>query len=204
MENTKEIAATEKATEVAQQQYQKEINAQTAQTEQEYDLNRFRAQKAVNEAKAASNQADYEATVVKKQEADAKAIRIKADADKYQVEQQAAANAKQISQEGAAKAEAQMKLAEAFKENANQVLTKAVIDALPVLAQQFAGAVGNIDNLTVFDGADGVTRQANASLAQTLSFVKQATGVDVANVINQQAKGTRTIEGAVPVQVEHE
>lgn len=90
-------------------------------------------------------------------------------------------------------------MAEALEKNGQYALQKAIIDALPQIANSFAQSVANIDSLTVFDG---VGRQSVAGLSETLSFVKQATGIDLADYIQKQAVGTTTIEGQVPVTEE--
>ncbi|GKT02472.1 flotillin family protein [Furfurilactobacillus entadae] len=147
-------------------------------------------------------QKELEGTQVAEQEAKAKVIRSQATADAFATETQAEANAKQIRIEGTARAEAQTRLAAAFADHGQELLAQAVIEHLPTMAGQFATAIGNIDQLTVFDGADGVTNQANAGLAETLTFIKQATGVDITDVINQRAKGMTTVTGKLPVELQ--
>lgn len=214
LETQRQIAANKRDTEVAEQQYQKDVNIQKAETEQAYELESNKRKAEVNIALKETNDAKFQAEIVTKQKADSDAKRIQIDVDKYQTVQQATAKAEQvkleadanahrIDAEGTANADAQTKMAEALAKNQQAVLAKAIIDHLPEIANAFAMAVGNIDNLTVFDGAEGVGRQANAGFVQSLEFIKQSTGIDIANVVEQRAAGTQTINAKLnPVPVD--
>lgn len=76
----------------------------------------------------------------------------------------------------------------------------AIIDKLPEISASYAQAVASIDQLTVFDGAAGVSSQTNEGLAQSLAFIKDATGIDVAELVNKRADGTTTLNRPVPVE----
>ena len=146
-----------------------------------------------------------------KAEADANALRIKAQADKdaqnlstdanaYSIREQGQASADKIQVEGQANAKAQEAIAKALEQNGQVALAMAIIDKLPEISASYAQAVASIDQLTVFDGAAGVSGQTNEGLAQSLAFIKDATGIDVAEIVNKRADGTTTLNRPVPVE----
>ena len=55
--------------------------------------------------------------------------------------------------------------------------------------------------MTVFNGAEGITNSITGNMAQTFKFVKDATGLDIADLTESKAKGTVTIGGDPIVQV---
>lgn len=213
LEADKLIAQNQRDTDLAKAEYTAEVKKQQAVADNAYKIAEVEQQQYVNEKLVKTNETQYQATIITKQKADAQALVIdsKAKAEQIQIETEAQANqtkvlaeanSEKITKEGKAQADAQKALAEALEKNGQYALQKAIIDALPQIADSFAQSVANIDSLTVFDGADGVGRQSVAGLSETLSFVKQATGIDLADYMQKQAVGTRTIEGQVPVTEE--
>ena len=99
-----------------------------------------------------------------------------------------------------ANAKAQEAIAKALEQNGQVALAMAIIDKLPEISASYAQAVASIDQLTVFDGAAGVSGQTNEGLAQSLAFIKDATGIDVAELVNKRADGTTTLNRPVPVE----
>lgn len=91
-------------------------------------------------------------------------------------------------------------IAKALEQNGQVALAMAIIDKLPEISASYAQAVASIDQLTVFDGAAGVSGQTNEGLAQSLAFIKDATGIDVAELVNKRADGTTTLNRPVPVE----
>lgn len=75
-----------------------------------------------------------------------------------------------------------------------------LIEILPDLASASAKAMSSIDNLTVFNGSKGMMDSMNMPLAQSLDLIKKSPNLDVVDLLKQQAQGTRTINGAVPVE----
>lgn len=211
LEAEKQIAQNQRDTDLAKAEYTAQVNKQKAVTDNSYEIANAEQQQYVNEKMVKTKEAEYQATIITKQKADAQALVIDSNAKARQVEIEteamakqtkmlAEANSEKITKEGKAQADAQKALAEALEKNGQYALQKAIIDALPQIANSFAQSVANIDNLTVFDGAEGVGRQSVAGLSETLSFVKQATGIDLADYMQKQAVGTTTIEGNVPVK----
>lgn len=195
-----EIAKNSRDTEVAKAQYQAEINVEKEKAEQASLIARAEQEQILQEKNIRVKENELKATKIAEQEADNKVIAMKAEAEAEATKKLAEANANKIAKEGKAQADAQKQLAEALKENGQFALQKALIDNLPSITSSFAEAVSNIDNLTVFDGAKGVTNQMNAGLAQSLEFTKQATGLDLVEMAKQQAQGTRTLNQPVPVK----
>src|SRR5699024_8582131 len=211
LEADKLIAQNQRDTDLAKAEYTAEVKKQQAVADNAYKIAEVEQQQYVNEKLVKTNETQYQATIITKQKADAQALVIdsKAKAEQIQIETEAQANqtkvlaeanSEKITKEGKAQADAQKALAEALEKNGQYALQKAIIDVLPQIANSFAQSVANIDSLTVFDGADGVGRQSVAGLSETLSFVKQSTGIDLANYIQKQAVGTRTIEGQFQLQ----
>lgn len=91
-------------------------------------------------------------------------------------------------------------IAKALEQNGQVAFAMEIIDKLPEISASYAQAVASIDQLTVFDGAAGVSGQTNEGLAQSLAFIKDATGIDVAEIVNKRADGTTTLNRPVPVE----
>lgn len=169
------------------------------------DVDIMRQEKAAQVAKAQVevSREKYNADVVAKMKAETDAQRLRADADAYSVktDAEAAANsirlngqaeADALKAEGLAKAEAQEKLAQAFEKNGSAMLAKQIIEQLPDIATRLTEPLSSIDNMTVFNGAEGVNEFGVQGLSKTMDFVKNATGVDLQDIISQRAAGTIT------------
>lgn len=215
LESDKQVAQNQRDVNVAKAKFDAEVKREQEIAKQAENIARAEQEEIVKAKQVAVKQNELKGTVIAEQKARAEAITIQAEADasamKLKIEAQAtadasatklkaAANAEKIEKEGQAQAQAQQALAKALEENGEFALQKAIIDSLPQIAASFAGAVSNIDNLTVFDGAEGVGRQSAAGLSQTLEFVKQATGIDLADYMNKRAAGTVTLNDSVPVK----
>ena len=87
-----------------------------------------------------------------------------------------------------------------LEQNGQVALAMASIDQLPEISASHAQAVAIIDQLNVFDGSAGVSGQTNEVLAQSLTFIKDATGIDVAELVNKRADGTTPLNHPVPVE----
>lgn len=215
LESDKRVAQNQRDVNVAKAKFDAEVKREQEIAKQAENIARAEQEEIVRAKQVAVKQNELKGTVIAEQKARAEAITIQAEAEasalKLKIEAQAiadasatklkaAANAEKIEKEGQAQAQAQQALAKALEENGKFALQKAIIDSLPQIADSFASAVSNIDNLTVFDGAEGVGRQSTAGLSQTLAFVKQATGIDLADYINKRAAGTVTLNDPVPVK----
>ncbi|MDQ8629820.1 flotillin family protein [Enterococcus sp. FR191] len=136
-------------------------------------------------------------------EAEAEAERFKvealaeAEANKTRLTGQAQAEA--ILARGAAEAEAKQKIADAFKEYGEAAVLSMVMEMLPQLMKEAAQPLGNIDKISVVDtgaggensGANRITNYATNLLAGTQETLKETTGLDVKELIeNFSKKGT--------------
>ena len=120
-----------------------------------------------------------------------------AEANKTRLTGQAQAEA--ILARGAAEAEAKQKIADAFKEYGEAAVLSMVMEMLPQLMKEAAQPLGNIDKISVVDtgaggensGANRITNYATNLLAGTQETLKETTGLDVKELIeNFSKKGT--------------
>ncbi|WP_035062461.1 flotillin domain-containing protein, partial [Cellulomonas bogoriensis] len=136
------------------------------------------------EAEASAARARAEAELVEQQRRAEGALALaRAEAEGVQARGEAEAAAERAKGEarGAAiKAEADAY--ETFPESARLQL---VLEALPKLAQPYADALGNIDNVTVIDkdGASRVTGQVSTGVQELASLLKAQTGIDLLELI---------------------
>jgi flotillin len=100
------------------------------------------------------------------------------------------AEADVIRAKGIAEAEAKQKLAEAFERYGQAAVLDLIVRMLPELAKQIAEPMKQIDKLTVVDSSngdgDGATRVSNyvtKLMAQTPEMVKQVSGIDLNQLI---------------------
>lgn len=192
-----------------------QVQTEKAKAEQAYAIEKAIQEQPLKEKEIVVRENELKSTVIAQQnaeaqavqikaEADANALRIKAQADKdaqnlstdanaYSIREQGQASADKIQVEGQANAKA-------LEQNGQVALAMAIIDKLPEISASYAQAVASIDQLTVFDGAAGGSGQINEGLAQSLAFIKDATGIDVAELVNKRADGTTTLNRPVPVE----
>ncbi|EOS7791190.1 flotillin family protein [Enterococcus hirae] len=149
----------------------------------------------------------------KEQEAQAQKVKevTEAEAEQFRVEAlaQAEANKTRLAGQaeaeatlakGAAEAEAKAKIADAFKEYGEAAVLSMVIEMLPQLMKEAAQPLGNIEKISVVDtsngssengGANRVTNYATNLLASTQETLKETTGLDIKDIIeNLSNRGT--------------
>lgn len=149
----------------------------------------------------------------KEQEAQAQKVKevTEAEAEQFRVEAlaQAEANKTRLAGQaeaeatlakGAAEAEAKAKIADAFKEYGEAAVLSMVIEMLPQLMKEAAQPLGNIEKISVVDtsngssengGANRVTNYATNLLASTQKTLKETTGLDIKDIIeNLSNRGT--------------
>ncbi|GKS81100.1 flotillin [Ligilactobacillus pabuli] len=195
----KEIAQTQRDTNVAKAEYNADVNQKNAVAEQAGEIEKAKQQQQVSENQIIVAQNKFKATTIASQEADAQSQRIAADAQAYTTRQTAEANAAKIQAEGKASADAQRMMSQALAEN-DKALQQQLIDKLPEIMSAYASAIANIDNLTVFDGAQGVGDQMNTGFVQSSQFIKQATGIDIAEIVGKRADGRVSLNEPVPTK----
>src|SRR6266540_5045669 len=138
---------------------------------------------AVAERDARISQAEANAREVELQaQADAKRVKLEADAQATQTKQlgQAEAAATEVRGEaegaatrakGVAEADAIRARAEALRDNQEAVINQQIVEELPQIVAEGAKAFGNIDQLTVLNGADGMTQLLNQVVGAGISTV---------------------------------
>lgn len=162
----------------------------------------------------------YDSEVKKKADADRYALEqaaqaqkarevAEAEAEKFRVEAMAEANANQvrldgqahadaISAKGQAEAEAKEKIAEAFKQYGEAAVLSMIIEMMPELVKEAAQPLGNIDKISVVDtgqggegsGANRINSYATNLLAASQETLKETTGLDVRELIENFTKKT--------------
>ncbi|ALS00373.1 flotillin [Enterococcus silesiacus] len=136
-------------------------------------------------------------------EAEAERFRVEslAEAEANQTRLAGQAEAESILARGAAEAEAKQKIADAFKEYGEAAVLSMVIEMLPQLMKEAAQPLSNIDKISVVDtggggenaGANRITNYATNLLAGTQETLKETTGLDVKELIeNFSKKGTNS------------
>lgn len=175
-----------------------QVQTEKAKAEQAYAIEKAIQEQTLKEKEIVVRENELKSTVIAQQNAEAQAVQIKAEADANALRIKAQADKIQV--EGQANAKAQEAIAKALEQNGQVALAMAIIDKLPEISASYAQAVASIDQLTVFDGAAGVSGQINEGLAQSLAFIKDATGIDVAELVNKRADGTTTLNRPVPVE----
>ena len=139
----------------------------------------------------------------------AEARKIQAEADLFARQQEAEgiravgeAEAKAIEAKGVAEAEALEKKAEAMKKYGQAAMMEMIIKALPEMAAAVAKPMENIDKITIIDGGSGeggvsgVGAYVPAALARTIETVKEATGIDIREIMRADtydAKVTKNV-----------
>lgn len=181
----------------------RQADAERYKVQQESDASLYQRQKQAEAKK-------YEET----QEAEAR--KIQAEAAKYTREQEAAgiaavgkAEAEAIQAKGIAEAEALEKKAEAMKKYGQAAMMEMIVKALPEMAREIAEPLKAIDKVTIIDGGEGnngVSQMGGyvpAILAKTMESVKEATGIDLgeimrANTYDAKVNRNLNVTGVVP------
>ncbi|MBB5789612.1 flotillin family protein [Jiangella mangrovi] len=112
-----------------------------------------------------------------------------AEAEAVRAEGEAEASA--ILARGHAEAEAMDKRAEAFAHYNEAAVLQMLIEVLPSIAREVSAPIGAIDKLTVVssDGVSTLPRQVTDNVVQTLEMLKNATGLDLDELIKSAASG---------------
>ncbi|HDT7378047.1 flotillin family protein [Enterococcus faecalis] len=186
--------------------------AQQHVVEQEMEVKVVERQKQIEleEKEITRREKQYDSEVKKKADADRyareqealaqKAREVaEAEAERFKVEALAEAEANKTRLTGQAQAEAKQKIADAFKEYGEAAVLSMVMEMLPQLMKEAAQPLGNIDKISVVDtgaggensGANRITNYATNLLAGTQETLKETTGLDVKELIeNFSKKGT--------------
>lgn len=195
----------------------KTVEAEIEKTKQEKVLTQEQVEIKANELKAKiEKQADADKYKVEKTaEAVLEQKKREAEAAKYAMEQEAAgirakgeAEAYAIQKKGEAEALAMDKKAEAYKKYNNAAVIQMLVGVLPEVVKNVAEPISSIKEVKVFSGggAEGgissISGQVPVAIRQALDVVKEATGVDMAEIMKAgtfDAKTTRNINLGGPV-----
>lgn len=106
------------------------------------------------------------------------------------------AEAEAIRQKGLAEAEAMKQKAEAYKLYNNAAMAEMLIKVLPDIAKNVAEPLAAIDKVSIFggdaSGVTGVTENVPVLMAQTFQTIKEATGVDLGEIVRANSLEAKT------------
>lgn len=104
------------------------------------------------------------------------------------------AEADAIAAKGTAEADAIAARADALADQSQAVLAQEAMHILPLIARELAAGYGSIDNMTIVssDGSNKVTSDMVGNIAGVTTMLKDATGIDVAGLINGAVTGQAT------------
>ena len=201
-----DIARQEREIELKQKAVAVKEQALEAEVKKQAEADRYAAQQKADavlyERQKEAEAKQFEAT------RQAEARKAQAEADRFAKEQEAAgiravgeAEAAAIAAKGLAEAEAMEKKAEAYAKYNKAAIAEMMIKVLPDIAAKVAEPLTQIDKITIIGGAgDGGTNSVGSyvpgALAQTMAAMKEATGIDLKDLIEangKEAKITRNV-----------
>lgn len=179
-ETNANIARAEREAELKQKQIELKEYELTALVRKQADADKYKTEKEaeaelVNRQRAADAKA-YEA------EQEAKAAKAKADALRYSKEQEAEG----IRAVGLANAEATEKMAEAQKKMTSASIIEMIVDKLPTIVANAAAPLTQVDKITMYGEGNSakMTGEVMTVANQVMEGIKEATGIDLAQTIN--------------------
>ena len=183
-------------------QIRKKADADRYASEQEAQASRFRMEQAAEadklkaekaaEAEKFRRIAEAEANL-QEQLKEAEGIKAKGEAEARAIQAKGEAEADAIRAKGIAEAEAMDKKAEALNKYGKAAVTQMIVETLPQIAAAVAKPYEQIDKITIIGGAgDGGTNTVGTfvpgALATTMAAVKEATGIDLKDLIEANGK----------------
>lgn len=197
-----EVMAQEMEIKIIERQKQIELEEkEITRREKQYDSEVKKKADADRYAKEQEAQA-FKAREVAEAEAEKFRVEAMAEANASQVRLAGQAEADSILAQGQAQAEAKQKIAEAFKQYGEAAVLSMVVEILPQLVKEAAQPLGNIEKISVVDtgqggegsGANRITNYATNLLASSQETLKETTGLDVKELIeNFTKKGSNNI-----------
>lgn len=179
----KEIVVYTQEADIAKREKEIELQAKEAEVA-EKKLDAEVRKKAEAEKYAEMQKADAD---LYKRQKDAEAKLFEQEKEAAAIRKQGEAEAEAIRQKGLAEAEALDKKAEAMAKYGQAAILEMLIGVLPDMAKAVAEPISAIDKVTVIGGdSNGVSDMAGnvpTILAKVMESVKEATGVDMAEII---------------------
>lgn len=177
-------------------QIRKQAEADRYAAQQKADADRYQMQQQA-EADKFKRIAEAEARL-QEQMKEAEGIRIRGEAEAKAIELKGRAEAEAIAARGRAEAEAMDKKADAMQKYGRAAVTQMIVETLPSIAAAVAKPYEQIDKITIIGGGSGdggvnsVGTYVPAALAQTMAAIKEATGIDLKDLIEANGKEART------------
>lgn len=188
----KEVKESEADAEIARQKKMVDLAAQEAEVQQrkldaevrkQADAELYRRQKEAEAQKYEAERAAEAAKFAKQQEAEGIALVGKAEAEA-------------IRQKGLAEAEAMKQKAEAYKQYNDAAVAEMMIKVLPEIARSVAQPLSSIDKVSIIggdaSGVSGVSGNVPVLMAQTMEAMKEATGIDMRDIIRANSIEAKT------------
>ena len=189
------IAKQEREIELKQKEVSVKEQALDAEIKKQAEADRYAAQQKADAA-LYQRQKEAEARQFEAQR-EAEANKAKAEADRFARQQEAEgiravgeAEAAAIAAKGLAEAEAMEKKAEAYAKYNKAAVAEMMIKVLPEIAAKVAEPLGQIDKITIIGGGEGsngvdqVAGNVPVVMAKVFESMKEATGIDLAEIIN--------------------
>lgn len=122
---------------------------------------------------------------IAKAQAEAEKVKLAAQAEAERIEKLGLADAQRITKVGQAEAESREKMAVALTKLNEAGILIEFIRVLPDIAKEVNAPLSNIDKVVSFGSGDGVQAMGDAGLARTFDTIKETTGLDLVNLINE-------------------
>lgn len=137
---------------------------------------------------------------IAKAEAEAEKVRLAALAEAERIAKLGQADADRIAKVGQAQAESQEKMAVALQKLNEAGILIEFIKVLPAIAKEVNAPISNIDKIVSFGNAGDVHEMGEAGLARTFDTIKETTGLDLVQLINESMavkQGNKELVAAV-------
>lgn len=194
IERQKQIELQEKESERRQRQYQADINLKA--DSEAYALEKqAEAQKRKAQLEAEALQYNIETQA----RANAEKVRLDGKSEAEAAEAKGRAEAIVIREIGLAEANAQEEKAKAFEKYGEAAKLEMILEMLPSYAEKVAAPLSNVESIKIIDTGDGngvrgLTNSVTGVMSSLQETLKETTGLDLVDVINNYA-GKHNIKG---------
>ena len=189
-----EIAKAEREAELKKQEVAVQEETLNAQIRKKAEADRYAAEQAAQASRYQMEQAAEADKFKRIAEAEARLQEQLKEAEGIRAKGEAEAQA--IEAKGKAEAEAMDKKAEAMKKYGQAAITQMIVEKLPSIAEAVAKPYEQIDKITIIGGSgDGGVNSVGSyvpgALAQTMAAMKEATGIDLKDLIEANGKDAK-------------